>query len=640
MKTRYGEVLLGAAAALLAGAVAVEQRASAGAAGLVMSYALQITTAVSITVRAASMAENMLNAVERVVEYSSLPPEEQPPPAGAPPRLPPPPGWPQEGAVEFRGVWLRYRPGLPLVLRGVSFPAEARDKIGVVGRTGAGKSSLLGCLFRLVEAERGSILIDELDIGRMALRELRPRLSLIPQVPVLFAGSIRTNLSSFGAHSDAALWAALRRAHLAPTVEAWPAGLDTELTEGGAPLSAGQRQLMALARALLSPARVLVLDEATANVDLQTDALIQSTLRSEFPDRTLLAIAHRLATVIEYTRILVLEAGQVVEYDSPSALLAAPGFAFGRLVDATGEASARQLRALAAGGGGGVQAALARLASSGRAPPPGPGLSRINSTGPGRGGGPPSPTHGGPLPPTRSGGSGFGAGLSRLLSRSRGGGAMASAGGVSQPLLEEGEGEGEGGSCPWGGAGMSFGGGGMGTGEDWDAGVPLPLPALAAAVAGRSCAVARMVQELRREMDRAAEAEAAAAARGPGGGGTVGAAVDDLAMVMGAAGGGGGGVGGGSDDEGGGGGGRGGGGGSAAAADVASLAAARAALGRCVALLDEARAGAVAMKRAWAAGAWGGGGAAAAPPPPLLAPVASGGPAAGAPGAEAPDASA
>ncbi|KAG2427456.1 hypothetical protein HXX76_012392 [Chlamydomonas incerta] len=631
--------ILGAAAALAAGCVAVEQRAGPGAAGLVMSYAMQVTAAVSITVRTASMAETMLNAVERVVEYCDLPQEGTkqlpalPPSSesgsgsgsgagggsgsgGSPQPAAPPPGWPAAGCVEFRNVTLRYRPGLPLVLRGVSFKAEARDKVGVVGRTGAGKSSLLGCLFRLVEVERGQVVIDDLDIARLALRQLRARLSLIPQVPVLFTGSIRANLSPFGAHSDAELWGALRRAHLAPVVEGWAAGLDTELAEGGAPLSAGQKQLLALARALLNPAKVLVLDEATANVDVETDALIQSTLRTEFPDRTLLTIAHRLATIIDYTKILLLEQGRVVEYDTPAALLSRPDSAFGRLVDETGPAAAAQLRRLAAGGGGAVRellnapakAALVRLTSFSS---PAAAAAAGGAGGAGSGGAAAAP-------------SSFLSRASSIMRRSgrllAGGGGGAAAGGLT-PID---------GSCDLGGGG---GGGEAGGGGDEAAALAVAaalqldgresLGQLAALVAGRSCAVARTVKSLRQEIDSfQAQQSAAAAAAVYGGGMSVGAAVDEVAMVLGAAGGGGGG---GADSDGDGGGaagsdagaarglgkgGEGGGGGAAGggvvgAASAATVAAARLALVRCVALLEEARAGAAALGRALAAAGLG-----------------------------------
>jgi ABC-type multidrug transport system ATPase subunit len=257
------------------------------------------------------------------------------------------------GEIEFRDVNMRYRPGLPLVLCGLSFKVDAGFKVGVVGRTGAGKSSLIGALFRLTEIESGCISIDGVNTKTLGLRKLRSSMALIPQVPVIFAGSIRENLAPFGGHSDAALWSALRRSHLAPVVEKWESdglgGLDYVLGEGGAPLSAGQKQLLALARALLNPAKILVLDEATANVDVETDALIQETLRTEFSERTLVAVAHRLHTIIEADRVLVMEKGKAVEYGAPAQLLEDQQGHFTGMVRETGDATEKFLRSMAAG---------------------------------------------------------------------------------------------------------------------------------------------------------------------------------------------------------------------------------------------------------------------------------------------------
>eukprot|EP00798_Chlamydomonas_sp_ICE-L_P022904 gene22904-30080_t len=354
---------LGATATLMVAVVAVEQRGKASNMGLVLLYAMQVTVLMSITLRVGSITETLFNSVERVSEYTRLPLEEPERnadmefnsvervseytrlPLEEPERdadmearlLKPPTGWPTEGTVEFKTVTMRYRPGLPLVIRGISFRAESKDKIGEVGRTGAGKSSMIGCL--LTEVESGIIEIDGLNISKMSLNALRSKLSLIPQVAVLFTGTIRLNLSPFGLHSEAELWAALRRAHLHAVVESWPAGLDAHLQEGGAPLSAGQKQLLALARALLNPSKVLVLDEATANVDVETDSLIQQTLRSAFANRTMITIAHRLHTVIDYTKVLVLNQGMVGEFMTPATLLANNKSLFFSMVDNTGDST-------------------------------------------------------------------------------------------------------------------------------------------------------------------------------------------------------------------------------------------------------------------------------------------------------------
>ncbi|MEW5311484.1 MAG: hypothetical protein WDW38_003194 [Sanguina aurantia] len=343
---------LSAVAALLAAAVAVEQRGPAGSSGLVIVYAMQITQVVSMTIRANSMAENMFNAVERVTEYDNLPTEGASAAAAVAAGAgdePPAPGWPADGVVEFKSVAMRYRAGTPLVLRGVSFRAGSREKVAIVGRTGAGKSSMISCIFRLMEVESGVVEVDGLNIARIPLKTLRSKMAIIPQVPVLFQGSIRMNLSPFGNHSDAQLWHALRRAHLSQVVESSAMGLETPLSEGGAPFSTGQKQLLALARALLNPSRILVLDEATANVDVETDALIQKTMRGEFLDRTIIAIAHRLHTVIDYDKILVLDAGQVAEFGAPSELLENPAGMFSLLVEDTGEATAKFLKGVVAG---------------------------------------------------------------------------------------------------------------------------------------------------------------------------------------------------------------------------------------------------------------------------------------------------
>uniref|UniRef100_A0A7N0T3Q1 ABC-type xenobiotic transporter n=1 Tax=Kalanchoe fedtschenkoi TaxID=63787 RepID=A0A7N0T3Q1_KALFE len=324
--------------AVMQNANAVNQAAFASTMGLLLSYTLNITSLLSGVLRQASRAENSLNAVERVGNYIDLPSE-------APSVIEenrPPPGWPSLGSIQFEDVVLRYRPGLPPVLHGLSFSVSPSEKIGIVGRTGAGKSSMLNALFRIVELEKGRILIDGCDVAKFGLTDLRQHLSIIPQSPVLFSGTVRFNLDPFGEHNDADLWEALERAHLKNVIRRISFGLDAEVLEGGENFSVGQRQLLSLARALLRRSKIIVLDEATASVDVRTDALIQKTIREEFKSCTMLIIAHRLNTIIDCDRILVLDAGQVRECDTPENLLV-EGTAFFRMVQSTGPSNAQYL---------------------------------------------------------------------------------------------------------------------------------------------------------------------------------------------------------------------------------------------------------------------------------------------------------
>merc|ERR1712181_116674 len=206
--------------------------------------------------------------------------------------------------------------------KGISCKILSGEKIGIVGRTGAGKSSLTLALFRIVESAGGSISIDGVNISQLGLQKLRSRITIIPQDPVLFSGSMRLNLDPFENYSDIEVWRALEHAHLRTFVTALPDGLQHIVSEGGTNLSVGQRQLICLARALLRKTKVLVLDEATAAVDLETDDLVQATIRAEFQGCTILTIAHRLNTIMDSGRVLVLDAGRVKEFDSPAGLLA------------------------------------------------------------------------------------------------------------------------------------------------------------------------------------------------------------------------------------------------------------------------------------------------------------------------------
>ncbi len=198
--------------------------------------------------------------------------------------------------------------------------------MGIVGRTGAGKSSLTMGLFRLIEPAEGEILIDGVDVSELGLHDLRSKLSIIPQDPILFAGTLRMNLDPFEQYRDEEVTTALKQAHLAEFAES--VGLGHDVHEGGANLSVGQRQLVCLARALLRRSRILVLDEATAAVDVETDEIIQKTIREQFSQSTIITIAHRLNTIIDYNKIVVLSAGEIKEFDSPENLLKDKSSAF------------------------------------------------------------------------------------------------------------------------------------------------------------------------------------------------------------------------------------------------------------------------------------------------------------------------
>ncbi|XP_076363250.1 multidrug resistance-associated protein 1-like isoform X2 [Tachypleus tridentatus] len=298
-------------------AVLTKGTISPGLAGLSISYALTVTANLNMLVLASSNVETNIVSVERCLEYTAVPTEAAWHCESNKPNKP----WPDYGNVVFDNYTTRYREGLDLVLRGISCEINAGEMVGIVGRTGAGKSSLTLSLFRIIEAAGGCITIDGIDISKIGLYDLRSKLTIIPQDPVLFTGTLRMNLDPFSQYDDDAIWRALELAHLKSFVSGLDSCLDHEVSEGGENISAGQRQLVCLARAVLRKSKILVLDEATAAVDLETDDLIQATIRKEFSNCTVLTIAHRLNTVMDYNRIMVLDKGKVVEYDSPNNLL-------------------------------------------------------------------------------------------------------------------------------------------------------------------------------------------------------------------------------------------------------------------------------------------------------------------------------
>ncbi|NXJ16927.1 MRP7 protein, partial [Odontophorus gujanensis] len=303
-----------------------KQLGNPGLVGLALSYALSVTNLLSGLISSFTTTETMMVSVERTEEYTTdipMEPQDKLVQVAA--------DWPSQGLVEFQQVVLAYRTGLPNALDGVSFTVYPGEKVGIVGRTGSGKSTLFLALFRMLELKAGQILLDGVDSRLVGLEELRSRLAIIPQDPFLFSGSIRENLDPQGKRTDAELHEVLEQCHLRDAVTQM-GGLDSELGERGKSLSVGQRQLVCLARALLTQAKVLCIDEATASVDQKTDQLVQQTIRQRFADKTVLTIAHRLNTILDSDRVLVMQAGRVAELDSPAYLSKKDGSLFQRLL--------------------------------------------------------------------------------------------------------------------------------------------------------------------------------------------------------------------------------------------------------------------------------------------------------------------
>eukprot|EP00759_Apiculatamorpha_spiralis_P024370 PhF_6_TR27890/c0_g1_i2/m.40858/K05665/ABCC1; ATP-binding cassette, subfamily C (CFTR/MRP), member 1 len=315
-----------------------------GLVGLILSYSMQITMVLEAAVTSVAGLEMSMSSVERVQAYCRDIPLEAPliirdkRPSF---------DWMRYGArIEIFHLSLRYRPNLPDVLKDISCKMQSREKIGVVGRTGSGKSTFMLALMRMIEPSGGQILIDHVDISTIGLVDLRSRISIIPQDPVLFGGTLRQNLDPDAQHADKAIWTALEQAHLRDSVEATDDKLNVTVMEGGSNFSVGQRQLVCLARALLRNARLLLMDEVTANVDVETDALIQKTVAEAFHDCTVITIAHRLETIMTYDRVMVMSDGRIVEYDTPVALLGKVHGYFKSMVNDTGE-RAKQLEEMA-----------------------------------------------------------------------------------------------------------------------------------------------------------------------------------------------------------------------------------------------------------------------------------------------------
>lgn len=350
-------VTIGAVFSMVTAAIIVSIKdIDAPLAGFVLSFALRYTSAIGWALRSYANVELNMNAMERVIEYSNIEIETQD--GGEPPAA-----WPTKGHLEIDNLVAAYAHDLEPVLKGLTFCVDPNSRVGVVGRTGAGKSSLTLALFRFIQLRSGCIHIDGIDISKINLHDLRSRLAIIPQDPVLFSGTIRTNLDPFDEFSDNELRDSLERVHLVSAEENTRAStpsaessaptavsqndtgnanifcdLSSPIAEGGLNLSQGQRQLLCLARAIVSRPKIMVLDEATSAVDMSTDGLIQQSIRAEFGrNSTLLVIAHRLSTIVDFDKILVMDAGKAVEYGAPKDLMGIENGVFRSLVEESGE---------------------------------------------------------------------------------------------------------------------------------------------------------------------------------------------------------------------------------------------------------------------------------------------------------------
>ena len=328
-----GTIIIGATALL-----SVLQKSSASElfismAALAISYSLDTTQDLNWVVRMVTDMETQIVSVERIEEYTELPSE-------APSHIPdtqPSESWPFKGDIAINQIVMRYRPELEPVIKELSVHILPGEKVGVVGRTGAGKSSLVLCLMRIIELERGSIEIDGVDISKIGLEDLRSKIAIIPQEPLLFSGTIRDNLDPFAHYTDEEIWSALQRASLRDLIAQDPAGLEKVVEEHGTNYSVGQRQLLCVARALLRKSKVILMDEATASIDLETDMKIQKTIREEFSESTVITIAHRIHTIIDSDKVMVMEMGRLKEFDKPSVLLSDKNSMFSQLVEKSKE---------------------------------------------------------------------------------------------------------------------------------------------------------------------------------------------------------------------------------------------------------------------------------------------------------------
>ncbi|KAL2913256.1 hypothetical protein HK105_207258 [Polyrhizophydium stewartii] len=337
---------MSATVTLLLGLLGIYNLVGPSAIGLALSYSTSLGISINMVLTDAANLEAEFSTVERLNHYITYLPEEARREFDTDPKEK---EWPTAGAIDISELDVAYpsRPDHP-VIKNLTLEVKPGEKVGVVGRTGSGKSTLMTALFRIVESSKGSIKIDGVDIATVGLKTLRSRLQIIPQEPVLFTGTIRSNLDVEGTHSDSDVWDVLERIGLKEYVTSLPERLEAPVAENGENLSVGQRQLICLGRAILVKPVVLVMDEATASVDAEADKLIQASIKTHFARTTVLSIAHRLNTIADFDRVLVLQDGERIEFDSPHALLQRPETLFSRLADATGAANAQLLREIAA----------------------------------------------------------------------------------------------------------------------------------------------------------------------------------------------------------------------------------------------------------------------------------------------------
>jgi len=328
--------VMGGIVSMFVGAVAVGSlktrfNISAGWLGIALTNSIEITSYLKYGVQMLARLEADMSSVERILDYTD---NVEPEAADVISNKDPHDGtWPSKGQIEFSNASMRYRDG-PIVLKNLNFTVNAGEKIGVCGRTGSGKSSLMIALFRISELEKdGQIEIDDVNIGEIGTATLRGNISIIPQDPVMFSNTVRYNLDPFKTKSDEELWDVLKKVEMGEVIAALPKGLDAAVSEGGENFSQGQRQLLCIARSLLRKPKILVMDEATASIDNETDAMIQRMIRDNFQGSTVLTIAHRLNTIMDSDRILVLDDGHIVELDTPEKLMAKESGHFRAMVE-------------------------------------------------------------------------------------------------------------------------------------------------------------------------------------------------------------------------------------------------------------------------------------------------------------------